>query len=188
MSSVDVLQAAGIGDVAWLTRLLDAGCDANTVHPTTGASALYNACFGSAGVDAVRLLLSRGADPNKRLTYRSPVDGRVEKDLVALMVASSVQVIELLLEAGADPNAQCDDGRTVLMRLVGVAPSDAFHLLIGAGADVTVRARDGRSAADVAKQKLDWWRQFAPTKYPEHQADLRALLALLEPSETGGAT
>ena len=186
MSSVDVLQAAGTGDVAWLTRLLDAGCDANTVHPTTGASALYNACFGGA-VDAIRLLLSRGADPNKRLTYRSPVDGRVEKDLVVLMVASSVQVIELLLEAGADPRAQCDDGRTVLMRLVGVAPSDAFRLLIGAGADVTVRARDRRSAADVVKWKLDWWRRFAPTKFPEHQADLRAILSLLERSESGGA-
>jgi ankyrin repeat protein len=71
MSGVELLQAAGRGDVAWLTRLLDAGCDANTVHPITGASALYNACFCSA-VDAVRLLLSRGADPNKRLTYRSP--------------------------------------------------------------------------------------------------------------------
>lgn len=186
MGSIEVLQAAGRGDAAWLARLLDDGCDANTVHPSTGASALYNACFCSA-VDAVRLLLSRGADPNKRLTYRSPVDGRVEKDLVVLMVASSVQVIELLLEAGADPKAQCDDGRTVLMRLVGTAPSDAFRLLIGAGADTTIRARDGRSAADVARQKLDWWRRFAPTKCPEHQADLREILALLDPGENGGA-
>ena len=180
MGSIDILQAAGQGDVAGLTRLLDAGGDPNTVHPISGNSALYNACFCSA-VDAVRLLLSRGADPNQRLTYRSPVDGRVEEGLVAMMVTSSVQVIELLLQAGADPKAQCDDGRTVLMRLVGTAPSDAFRLLIAAGADTTIRAQDGRSAADVVRAKLDWWRRFAPTKNPEHQADLRAILALLEP-------
>ena len=101
MTSVDLLQAAGTGDLARLTRLLDAGCDPNTVHPFTGASALYNACFGGQQVDAVRLLLARGADPNKRLTYRSPVDGRIEEGLVALMVASSVAVVERSEPTGA---------------------------------------------------------------------------------------
>jgi ankyrin repeat protein len=185
MTSIDLLQAAGSGDVVWLARLLDSGCDPDVVHPTTGASALYNACFGSQ-LEAVRLLLARGADPNKKLTYRSPVDGRVETGVVALMLASSAPVVELLLQAGADPKARADDGRTVLMRLIGAASSEVIRQLIRAGADATARANDGRSAADVVREKLEWWQRFAPTKMLEHQADLREILALLEATGSAG--
>jgi ankyrin repeat protein len=191
MTCIDLLGAAGRADLPLLTRLLDSGCDPNTVHPTTGASALYNACFSSSeirqGVDAVRLLLARGADPNMALTYRSPVDGRVEVGIVPLMVTASVDVIELLLQAGADPAAQTEEGYTVLMRLVGTAPSSGLRMLIAAGADPTVRARDGLSAADLARRKLEWWTRFAPTKQLEHQADLHIILRLLEESANGGA-
>jgi uncharacterized protein len=187
MTSVEMLQAAGTGDIALLTQLLDAGWNPNTVHPDTGASALYNACFGGRQVDAVRLLLARGADPNKRLTYCSPVDGRIENGIVALMVASSVPVVQLLLEAGADPNARSEDGRSVLMRLVGAAPSEVFGILIAAGADPKVRARDGRSAADVVKDKLEWWSRFAAGRNPEHEADLRTIRGMLEADPSGGA-
>jgi ankyrin repeat protein len=187
MTSVDLLQAAGTGDVAWLTRLLDAGWDPNAVHPATGASALYNACCGGQQVDAVRILLARGADPNKRLTYCSPVDGRIAKGIVALMVASSVAVVELLLEAGADPVARSEDGRSVLMHLVGAAPPEAFVMLIAAGADPTVRARDGRSPVDLVNEKLAWWGRFAVGRNPEHEADLRKIRRMLEARASGGA-
>jgi uncharacterized protein len=176
--SSDLHQAAGTGDVAALTHLLESGCDADLVHPATGATALYNACFAD-HVEAVRLLLAHGADPNKRITYLSPVDGHVEKGVVALMLASSVPVTAALLEGGADPLTADDEGRTVLMRLVGAASSQVFRLLIDSGADVTARANDGLSAADLAQQKLDWWRRFAPAANPDHQDDLRAILALL---------
>ena len=179
MDSVDLLQAAGTGDVAELARLIDSGCDVNGVHPTTGATALYNACIGGRG-DAVRLLLEHGADPNKKITYRSPIDGRIEGGLVALAVASTTEVAALLLDAGADPTARDDAGRTVLMRLVGAAPSKTFDLLIRAGADPAARAKDGNSAADLVKKRLDWWQRFAPTKDPAHQKDLQQTLALLQ--------
>jgi len=181
MNPVDLLQAAGRGDVAWLSRLLDSGCDPNTVHPATGASALYNACFAGQP-EVVRLLLARGADPNKRLTYRSPVDGRIEVGVVALMLAGSAPIVEMLLGAGADPKAKMEDGRTVLMRLIGVAPSDVIRRLIDAGADPAARANDGRAAADIVRWKLEWFRKFTPDKVLEHQEDLRATLSLLEPS------
>jgi uncharacterized protein len=179
--SVDLLQAAGTGDTESLARLLDSGCHPDTPHPTTGATALYNAAFAS-HAEALRLLLARGADPNRRITYHSPVDGRTEKGVVALMRASSVLVASLLLESGADPQARDDDGRTVLMWLVGAASSDVFRLLIGAGADVTARASDGQSASDLVKRKLDWWRRFAAEKNLDHQEDLHRILAMLEGS------
>jgi ankyrin repeat protein len=178
MTSEDLLQAAGTGDIVSLARLLDSGCDANAVHAVTGATALFNACSANQA-DAVGLLLSRGADSNGRITYASPVDGRIDRGVVPLMVAFSMPVVELLLGAGADPRARDDDGRTVLMHLVGIAPPSVFEVLIGAGAEVSARANDGRTAADMAKAKLDWWRRFAPAKNAKHQADLRQILAIL---------
>ncbi len=179
MTSTELLQAAGVGDIGGLAELLDAGADPNMAHPVTGATPLYNACAASQG-EAVRLLLARGADPNKRITYRSPVDGRVEVGVVALMLCSSGTVIDLLLEAGADVKAQQDDGSTVLMRLVGLAPPPIFEKLMQAGADAAARSAEGLTAADVVRKKLVWWRQFAPKKNPEHQADLRLILDMLE--------
>jgi ankyrin repeat protein len=177
--AVSLLQAAGLGDCAALVALLDDGADPNDEHPATGATALYNACFGSQ-VEAVRILLSRGADPNKRIVYRSPVDGRVDAGTVLLMVPSSPTVVRLLLEAGADATARDEDGRTVLMRIVGGAPLAVFEMLLQAGADGKARANDGRSAADIVRKKQVWWRRFAPDKNPEHQAELGRILALLE--------
>ena len=179
--SVDLLGAAARGDLTSLVRLLELGVDPNVVHPATGASALYSACFAGQ-VESVRLLLAHGADPNKRLTYRSWVDGRIEIGVVALMLAGSAPIVEMLLGAGADPKATMEDGRTVLMRLIGVAPSDVIRRLIDAGADPAARANDGRTAADIVRWKLEWFRKFAPDKVLEHQEDLRATLSLLEPS------
>ena len=69
--SVDLLQAAGRGDLGRLKELLDAGCDPNLAHSISGNTALYNACFLDS-VEVVKLLLSRGANPNHRMTYRGP--------------------------------------------------------------------------------------------------------------------
>lgn len=178
VNCLDLLHAAGKGDLVALRHLLDSGCDPDFVNPATGATPLYNACFTNQ-VEAARLLLARGADPNKRLVYYSPVDGRVDSGLVALMLCSSPEIVGLLLGAGADPGGQDDAGNTVLMRLVGVASSKIFETLIRAGADVTARANDGRSAADLVRKKLEWWRRFAPAKNIEHQADLRQILDLV---------
>jgi ankyrin repeat protein len=183
MSDVAFLGAAVRGDLATLASLLDSGYDPDLTHPRSGATALYNACFANQA-EAVRMLLARGADPNKRITFRSSVDGRIEKDVVALMLASSTAVADLLLEAGADPGARDGQGRTVLMRLVGTAPSEVFKSLIRAGADVAARANDGSTAVDFVNKKLDWWRQFAPDRQLEHQEDLREILALLLPNQT----
>jgi ankyrin repeat protein len=179
MTATELLHSAGSGDVAALTKLLDAGSDPDLAHPATGATPLYNACAASQ-LEVVRLLLARGADPNRRITYRSPVDGRVEMGVVALMLCSSVAIVELLLASGADARARQDDGSTILMRLVGLAPPAVFERLMRAGADPAARSNAGLTAADCVRKKLAWWRQFAPDKDPEHQAELALMLNMLE--------
>ena len=169
--SIAILEAVGRADLSRLAALLDAGADPNTVHPTVGNSPLYNACF-SDRVDVVHLLLARGADPNKRLVYCSPVDGRVEEDLVALMFARSEGVAAALLAAGADANAQDKQGRTPLMRAVLAGTVEQVRLLISSGARVSARDHKGSTAADAVQARLQWLRDSLPS-LKEKQATAR---------------
>jgi hypothetical protein len=123
----------------------------------------------------VRLLLAQGASPNTRIDYRSPVDGRSDSEVVALMFASSPEVVSLL--RGPGPKLERE---MVLMHQVGRGTPGVFETLIRAGADPSARAKDGRSAADMVLKTLDWWRRFAPGKAPEHCADLERILSLLQ--------
>ena len=177
---LELLSAVQDPDAA--ARLLDEGCDPNGAHPQYGSTPLYNACFMDR-VDSVRLLLARGADPNQRITYRSPVDGRVETGVVALMLAHSTAAIDALLEAGADPHAVDGDGQTVLKRCVLTTPLDGLERLMRTGVDPAARDRHGLSAADVVRARLDWYRKFAKsidqTKAQPRIAHLEAILRLL---------
>jgi hypothetical protein len=148
-----LLEAVG-GDISEVARLLDSGSDPNIVNPRHGNTPLYNACFSNRP-DVVSLLISKGANPNQRITYRSPVDGRVEDGIVVLMLAQSADVIAALLGAGADPNVADSVGNTPLMRCVLIAPPDAIELLLQAGADAAAQNADGMSAADIVRKRLE---------------------------------
>lgn len=177
--SIAIFEAVNRADLSRLAALLDAGADPNTVDPTVGNSPLYNACF-SDHMDVVQLLLARGADPNKRLVYRSPVDGRVEEDVVALMFVRSERVAAALLAAGADANAQDKQGRTPLMRAVVAGPVEHVRLLISSGARVSTRDRKGRTAADAVRARLQWLRDsLASLKEKEARARIEELEGML---------
>ena len=180
--SLKLLEAVG-GDVSEVERLLDGGCDPNIANPRYGNTPLYNACFSNRP-DVVRLLISKGANPNQRITYRSPVDGRVEEGIVALMLAQSAEVITALLGAGADPNLTDEVGNTPLMRCVLIAPPEAIELLLQAGADAAAQNGDGLSAADVVRKRLEWLENSGadlrmPTPRKRKQS-LESILAMLE--------
>src|SRR5262249_20246724 len=156
-------------DLRTLEQLLDGGCDPNVAHPVYGNTPLYNACLIDRA-DMVKLLLRRGADPNKRMTYRSPVDGRVEDGLVALMLARSPEVVAALVQAGADPNLRAADGRTPLTRVVLGATPQAVEQLLRAGADPGARSSAGHTAADVVRDRLQWLHDsWSHLKQPQAQ-------------------
>jgi ankyrin repeat protein len=178
----ELLRAAGDGEIAQIKSIVDGGCDPNVSHPTIGHTPLYNACIGD-HLDAVKLLIACGADPNRRLTYHSPVDGRIEKDIAVLMVARSEGVIDALIGAGADPNARDAQGRTALMRMVLAGNVEAVEALLRAGADSQLKNSRGLTAGDIVRDRLQWLRESLPhLKQEEAQgriARLERILTLL---------
>ncbi|SDG71774.1 ankyrin repeat domain-containing protein [Klenkia brasiliensis] len=136
----DGAAAAYLGDSARLAARLDSG--ASAVRDDADVSLLGWAALGGS-VDAVRLLLDRGADPD---------DG-------ALRMAAGAahpEVVALLLDAGATVGRRdADTGRTALHAAVDAPPGDArltvVRALLAAGADVESTTSDGASAVDIAR-------------------------------------
>lgn len=152
--------AAGTLDKA--RELLENGADPNFAVFVSaierGHIPLYNACFGDSEA-AVRLLLEYGADPNKRFEYHSPIDGRVERELTALMCAGSVEVARALLDAGAEVNVQDAGGVTPLMRAARRGKPELVELLLESGALAAAQSASGHFATDFARAKIDFYKQ-----------------------------
>ena len=168
MASGDIdklFRAAGTDDVEQIRVLVSAGADPNIISPQAGHTPLYNACFGKA-LRAVDTLLKLGADPNKRFTYRSFVDGRVEADAVALMYAGTAEIAQALIAAGAEVNVADADGTTPLMRAAFRGSLDVVRVLLAAGADPLaqhVEKNSGKThtARELADSKIEHWKEHA---------------------------
>ena len=151
---------------------------------------MYAALYGD--VDAVRLLLDKGASPNAQND-----DGGT-----ALMYAiDDTEKTRLLLDHGADPNLRSGEGRTALLIAVGWPGSfSAVKLLVEHGADAKVRLPDGRGAltlavgarnADLLQLLLDHGAEKKPLPFTVPLTSCAAcfdlLLKLAEPGDLDGA-
>ena len=148
MSEIELFTAAASGNAELLAWLLSEGADPNAVAEF-GNTLLHNACIASC-VNTTRTLLVAGADPNRQYTYRSPVDGRTEDNIVALMKATDADVAALMIDHGADVNLK-DSGRsTVLMHAAKRRNLRIARMLLAAGADAATVNNDGVSSLDLA--------------------------------------
>jgi uncharacterized protein len=118
--------------------LLDAGAAVDT---RSGYGTALIVADGN--MDLAKLLLSRGADPNKAIDR----DGDT-----ALMRAAFRRsaMVPILVAAGADVNAQNKSGATALMRAAEADLADAARVLLDAGAQVDLRTQRGRTALIIA--------------------------------------
>jgi ankyrin repeat protein len=174
-------------DVAAL--LIEQGADPN-VGDVTGMTALYAAVDMSTlgalpgrpapvptgplrAIDVVQMLLTRGADPNARLSapilqrHHSGGDRALGEGATSLLRAAKVAdlpVIRLLLDNGADPAATTATGTSAVMFAAGqaggglggtfeVSDADkvaAIELFLDRGVDVNAGDANGQTALHVA--------------------------------------
>lgn len=142
-------------DASGIEEAIRAGADPNVLHPRGRHTSLQVAAQAGS-MQALDALLSGGADPNRRFTWVSRVDGRVLPSRVALMYAASDSVVRSLVSAGADVNATDQSGWTPLACAIEKVNSEAFRALLDMGARVDVRVvLDGRSTSliDLAEAK-----------------------------------
>lgn len=128
-----LIAAVNAGDIPKLKELLRDKPDLNATDPD-GANALHRACLENR-VEAVKLLLEAGADPNRRVQLRDfehtgefPNHNFNSRDF-PLILTTNVQIVRLLLSAGADPNLYAGHvsnsgpieykGRDALSRTIG---------------------------------------------------------------------
>jgi ankyrin repeat protein len=127
-------------------------------------------------VDAIKLLLAHGADPNQ--VYAKKIPPRQAQGDIAVIAgatplyravkATDLDAIRLLMEYGADPSVATKDGSTPLMVAAGLGarrgaseddviekavradPVDAAKIFVDAGADVNAVNQTGNAAMHYA--------------------------------------
>ncbi len=145
--TIDVFEAASLGDVERLRELLDGDPSLATASSADGFTALhFPAFFG--GVDAARLLLERGADVDAH--------GRGWMTGTPLNSAASgghTDVARLLLDAGADPDARQASGWTPLHSAAHNGNLELVELLLARGADPSMTNDDGATVLSMAEER-----------------------------------
>ncbi|HLM66465.1 MAG TPA: ankyrin repeat domain-containing protein, partial [Longimicrobium sp.] len=144
----DAFEAAALGDTHRLRAALDAEPSAVTRFSSDGWTLLHLAGFFG-HVDAVRLLLERGAGANA-----VSVNGMRNTPLHAGVAGpAALEAARLLVGAGADVNARQHGGYTALHSAAQHGSIPLIDVLLDGGADPDLPAEDGRRAIDFARER-----------------------------------
>jgi ankyrin repeat protein len=144
--SIDVFEAASLGDLERLRELLDGDPSLATAFSGDGFTALhFPAFFG--GVGAARLLLDRGADVDAH--GRGWMTGT---PLNSAAAGRHADVARLLLGGGADPDARQASGWTPLHSAAHNGDIQMVELLLSMGADPAAANDDGATALSLAEE------------------------------------
>src|SRR5262249_4401539 len=126
-----LIRAAAASDLAGIEELLRAGANVNcTVDRGEFGSPLTGAAY-KGRLDAVRLLLDRGADPNLA-GHGTPLMNAAE--------GGHVDIVSLLLDRGANIDQITPGRQNALIRASGKGHLEVVKLLVARGADVNARA------------------------------------------------
>jgi hypothetical protein len=190
-----LIRAAAAGDISGIDELLRAGANVNcTVNKGEFGSPLTGAAY-KGRLEAVRLLLDRGADPNLA-GGRTPLINAAE--------GGHVDIVSLLLDRGANIDKFTLGGQNALIRASGKGHLEVVKLLVARGADVNARAwvvtatvvkkangeivvkrmtrvsvnKDGtREIVDDTKKQGEWRTPLSMARKGGHQAVVDFLLA-----------
>jgi len=161
-SDSPLIQAARSGSLDTINRLLDSGADVNLPGPTgddCDATPLQHAILARQSA-AVRLLLDRGADPNRVASPNAPAP------LLLAAGDTDPTFVRLLLAHGADPTIEGEGGVTPLARAVSAGTIHGPDRPMFGGCRVeTVRALLAHDPAlrlkrNSAWTSAVWWARF----------------------------
>jgi ankyrin repeat protein len=144
--SIDVFEAAALGDTARLAAVLNDNAASVDAVAGDGFHPLGLACFFGQ-LEAVILLLARGADVAKPAENSSLVT-----PLHSAVAAGRADIAALLLDHGAPVDARQQGGFTALMSAALRGDDALVDLLLAHGAALDPIDDTGKSAADHAEQ------------------------------------
>ena len=151
-SNLDLFEAACIGDLDRVHRLLERDPDAIDRHAPDGFSAIgFAAYFGHHAL--LGLLLERGADfeaPSANAMQVRPLHSAAAHH----DPSRAITTCRVLLEAGADPNAQQQGGITPLHEAVLSDNAKLARLLLAHGANPHLSDDKGDSPLQLAHARL----------------------------------
>ncbi|QDH15540.1 ankyrin repeat domain-containing protein [Oecophyllibacter saccharovorans] len=137
-------EAARSGDTELLGQFLDAGMPVNSAD-SAGYTPLTVATYNNQ-LEAARLLLQRGADPEA-------LDNKGASALAGVAFKGLEPVAELLIAHGAEVDRPNHAGRTPLMFAIMFGRENMARLLLQHGADPERTDMDGLSARALAQRQ-----------------------------------
>jgi ankyrin repeat protein len=141
---LDIFEAAALGDVARLNRLLANDGELVKASSADGFTPLHLACFFGQ-LEAAETLVQRGADTNAVSPSRIAV-------IHSAAASRNAALLKLVLRGGAIPNLQQQRGYTALHEAAMHNSVDRAQALLDAGADPAIKTDEGQTAADMAAQ------------------------------------
>ncbi len=141
---LDIFEAAALGDVPRLNKLLINDPELVNTRGGDGFTPLHLACFFGQ-LEAADTLVRHGADTNAVSPSRIAV-------IHSAAASRNAALLKLVLDAGANPNSQQQRGYTALHEAAMHNSVERAQALLDAGADPAIKSDDGQTAADMAKQ------------------------------------
>jgi len=193
-----LIRAAVAGDLAGIDELLRAGANVNCTAPHGQVESPLIGAAKNGRLNAVRLLLDRGADPNLWPRLRTP--------LIWAADAGHVEIVSLLLDRGANIDLIVPVFHNALIWTSREGRLEVVKLLVARGADVNARAwaaqtiefvnqegkiekgkvrykigimkKDGtRQVVDDTPKQGEWWTPLSMAKRGGHKDVVDFLLA-----------
>jgi uncharacterized protein len=150
-TSLDVFEAATVGDLERLNELLEADPELVRARSSDDGTALHFAAFFNQP-EAAKALIDRGADVEAVASTFGDV-----RPLHSAVAGSNTQTVLDLLAKGADANARQRGGFTPLHGAAQNGDREAIEALLAQGADPDAKTEEGKTAADfAADQGHDW--------------------------------
>jgi len=146
LPSLDVFEAAALGDVARLEELVERDPSLAGTRSGDGFTPLHLAAFFGR-TDAAAALVRLGADVDAAGT-----GWMVGTALHSAASARHAEIVGVLLDAGADPNRRQAEGWTPLHSAAHNGDADSVERLLARGASVELEDDRGRTAEAHARE------------------------------------